>query len=70
MVEEFHAGANILLGHFHYVNKGHHPFTLDWDAADTATMADLSEYQTHFIKETTRHVKSNGKSDDQVSYPY
>lgn len=60
MVEEFHAGANILLGHFHYCNKGYRPFTLDWDAANTVSMAELTDDQVRFIKETAGHVKQNG----------
>ena len=62
MIEELHMGANSLLAYFHYCCKGHRPFTLDWNAEDSVSMAALDPYQVNFIKRTAFHVQANGKS--------
>jgi hypothetical protein len=61
LIEELHMGANILLGYFHYCTKGFRPFTLDWNAKQTVSMAELNAEQVEFVKKTAAHVKANGK---------
>jgi hypothetical protein len=61
MVQELHLGANILLAHFHYCCKGFRPFSLDWKAEDTTSMAELDPHQVQFVCQTTAYVKANGK---------
>jgi hypothetical protein len=60
MVMEYHGGANILLAHFHYCNKGWEPFTLNWDDKKAASRAELNDEQIQFMKRTSRFVKMNG----------
>lgn len=62
IVEELHLGANILLAYFHYCCKGCRPFDLDWDAADTQSMAELDPDQIKFVQETSKFVHSNSKT--------
>lgn len=62
LVGELHTGANILLAYFHYCCKGFRPFALDWDAADTKTMAELDECQIQFVKQTAAHVQKNSNT--------
>jgi hypothetical protein len=62
MVAELHDNANILLGHFHYLTKGFHPFALDWNPAESATMAELTDHQVHFIRETAGYAQQNGNN--------
>jgi hypothetical protein len=50
MVTEYHGGANILLAHFHYCNKGWEPFTLNWDDKKAASRAELNDEQIQFMK--------------------
>jgi hypothetical protein len=61
MIRELHSGANILLGHFHYSCKSFRPFELDWDAEETASVAELDAQQVCFVRQTASLVKFNGK---------
>jgi hypothetical protein len=59
-VEEFHNGARIMLAHFHYCNKGSHPFAMDWDRPGNISFAQLNEEQVRFLKQTVELVEKNG----------
>jgi hypothetical protein len=61
LVGELHMGANILLAYFHYCTKGFRPFSLEWNAEQTLSMAKLNAEQVEFVKKTAAHVKANGK---------
>lgn len=54
-------GANILLAHFHYCNKGVHPFSDECKDSDLRTLAGLTEEQIQFIHETRTYVKQKSK---------
>lgn len=60
VVEEWHTGANVLLAHWHYRNKGSKPFTPGSSAADFHAMSELKPHQTAFVKETSKYVQANG----------
>jgi hypothetical protein len=60
MVEEYHNGANVLLAHWHYCNKGSQPFAPGSNAADFHAMSELSPNQTAFVRETSTYVQANG----------
>jgi hypothetical protein len=60
MVAEYHMGANILLAYFHYCNKGLHPFALNSNSPEFATMAALNPKQVEFIEFTRTYVKEKG----------
>ncbi|KAF2183196.1 hypothetical protein K469DRAFT_584113 [Zopfia rhizophila CBS 207.26] len=57
VVEALHNGANILLAHFHYCNRGSHPFTMDWKSPDQIARAELDTEQVQFILDTAKEVK-------------
>jgi len=59
IIAELHIGADILLAYFHYCCKGFQPFALDWNAAETTSMAELDVDQVRFIKNTATYVKTN-----------
>jgi hypothetical protein len=61
LIAELHMGANILLAYFHYCTKGFRPFSLEWNAKQTVSMAELNAEQVEFVKKTAAHVKANGK---------
>lgn len=54
-------GANILLAHFHYCNKGYYPFSKECRDQDLRTLAELSEDGLRFVLETRDFVKTNGE---------
>ncbi|CAH0026566.1 unnamed protein product [Clonostachys rhizophaga] len=56
-VREYHAGANILLAHFHYCNKNVHPFTDGCKDQDLRTLAGLEEDQIRFVHATRNYAK-------------
>lgn len=60
MIKELHNGANVLLAHFQYACKGFKPFTLEWNPAETVSMAELDVNQTRFIRQTAVYVNLNG----------
>jgi len=57
LIEGLHNGAKILLAHFHYCNKGNHPFTIDWSSPRDIARAGLNAEQAQFMKETVEQVK-------------
>ena len=60
IVEECHAGANVLLAYWHYCNKGFRPFAPGSGAADFHAISELKPYQTAFVKGTSDYVQANG----------
>lgn len=56
-------GANILLGHFHYCNKGSYPFHMDWTGANNSntTFAELATEQISYMQVATDEVRRRGK---------
>jgi len=62
MVDEYHIGANILLAHWHYCNKGSQPFALDWDSGKHPAIVEMNTDQIAFVKETSALVKLKRKS--------
>ncbi|CEI64192.1 hypothetical protein FVEN_g9033 [Fusarium venenatum] len=52
-VKEYHLGANILLAHFHYCNKGIYPFSEDCKDQDLRTLAGLDEEKIKFVHNTS-----------------
>jgi len=59
IIADLHMGANILLAYFHYCCKGFRPFELDWDSAETTSMADLDPEQIQFVQRTAVFVHKN-----------
>lgn len=62
LVKELHNAANILLAYFHYCCKGYKPFSMDWDAKESSSMAELNPGQVRFVQETAAYVRENGKT--------
>ncbi|KAG5965411.1 hypothetical protein E4U58_002822 [Claviceps cyperi] len=58
-VAAYQIGANILLAHFHYCNKGWYPFSDKCEEQDLRTLADLSDDKAKFVQETRRIAKAN-----------
>ncbi|EKJ75419.1 hypothetical protein FPSE_04438 [Fusarium pseudograminearum CS3096] len=52
-VKEYHLGANILLAHFHYCNKGIYPFSEGCKDQDLRTLAGLDEEKIKFVRDTS-----------------
>ncbi|PTD13522.1 hypothetical protein FCULG_00003164, partial [Fusarium culmorum] len=52
-VKEYHLGANILLAHFHYCNKGIYPFSEGCKDQDLRTLAGLDEEKIKFVHDTS-----------------
>ncbi|KAK3115808.1 hypothetical protein LTR53_004485 [Teratosphaeriaceae sp. CCFEE 6253] len=61
LVEELHNGAKIMLAHFHYCNKGSHPFDMDWTDVRNTSFARLDKEQAMFLKETNEDVAAKGE---------
>lgn len=58
-------GANIMLAHFHYVNKGKHPFAMALNESglrEVTDSANLSVEQTEFVRESAHLAQSRGIS--------
>ncbi|KAI0482334.1 hypothetical protein GGR56DRAFT_663312 [Xylariaceae sp. FL0804] len=60
-VRQYQASANILLGYFHYGNKGVYPFTAECRDQDLETLAQMDEHKIKAIKYTRRAVQQQGK---------
>jgi hypothetical protein len=60
-VAEYHLGANILLAHFHYCNKGFYPFSDECKDKELRTLADLDDEKMQFVHETREYVKQHSK---------
>ncbi len=57
-------GILTMLAHFHFVNKGKHPFNLATDPAgvkELASTAELNDEQIKFGKETAIMVKERSE---------
>lgn len=50
-------GANILLAHFHYCNKGAHPFSEECSEKELRTRGDLDDSKIQFIRETRSYAR-------------
>jgi hypothetical protein len=59
---KYATGANILLAHFHYCNKGTHPFSDDCKDQDLRTLGDLDDEQIQFVHATKSYAKRHSKS--------
>lgn len=51
-----------MLAHFHYANKGSHPFAMDWTNPGKMSFAKLDAEQIDFIRETIREVELRSKT--------
>lgn len=56
-VQEYHLGANIILAHFHYCNKGIVPFSEECEDQDLRTLAHLDEEKIKFVRATRAHIQ-------------
>ncbi|GAB0141574.1 hypothetical protein EsHS_00002161 [Epichloe bromicola] len=65
-VREYHLGANILLAHFHYCNKGWYPFSDECKDQDLRTLADLSDDKVQFVRETREFAKEHEREWGQL----
>jgi hypothetical protein len=67
LVEELHTGANVLLAHFHYCNKGSHPFAMDWRSTNNSSIsfAELDPEQMLYMQEATDEVERRGQHSTQ-----
>lgn len=54
-------GANILLAHFHYCNKGMYPFSDECKDKDLRALADLSDDEIQFVHATKHYAKRHRK---------
>ncbi|KAF4455443.1 hypothetical protein F53441_2232 [Fusarium austroafricanum] len=63
-VKEYHLGANILLAHFHYCNKGIYPFSEDCKDQDLRTLAGLDEEKIKFVHSTSNLARRHGRGVD------
>lgn len=57
-------GANIMLAHFHYVNKGTRPFKLASDESGRTELrraANFDDEQLKFVVSTSRLLKEPGR---------
>src|SRR5450432_2412569 len=60
-IRELNHGANILLGHFHYCNKGSHPFSFPSNVPPS--VAELNQDQIQLLVRTNEYFKARGKFD-------
>ncbi|RSL66788.1 hypothetical protein CEP54_003581 [Fusarium duplospermum] len=65
-VKEYHLGANILLAHFHYCNKGIYPFSEDCKDQDLRTLAGLDEEKIKFVHTTTSYARRNRPEWEEI----
>ncbi|KAK1250806.1 hypothetical protein MKX07_005361 [Trichoderma sp. CBMAI-0711] len=65
-VQEYHLGANIILAHFHYCNKGVAPFSDDCDDQDLRTLAHLDEDKIQFVRATRAYVQRHKRDWEQI----
>lgn len=56
------AGANILLAHFHYCNKGLYPFSDECKDKDLKNLASLDDDRIRFVHATRDYAKKHSKS--------
>lgn len=60
-------GANILLAHFHYCNKGMYPFSDECKDKDLRTLADLNDDEIQYVHATRHFAKRHRKCLTQPS---
>ncbi|KAJ3494896.1 hypothetical protein NLG97_g3782 [Lecanicillium saksenae] len=56
-VREYHMGANIILAHFHYCNKGLYPFSQECTVSELRSLAELSEGGISYVNTMKRYAK-------------
>ncbi|KAL6902604.1 hypothetical protein GGI43DRAFT_402305 [Trichoderma evansii] len=56
-VREYHMGANVILAHFHYCNKGRVPFSEHCEDKDLRALAQLDEEKIQFVRATRALVQ-------------
>lgn len=54
-------GANILLAHFHYCNKGAHPFSDECRDLDLQLRAELNDDELQFVRATRSYANRHSK---------
>ncbi|KAJ4271889.1 hypothetical protein NW762_000598 [Fusarium torreyae] len=67
-VKEYHLGANILLAHFHYCNKGIYPFSEGCKDQDLRTLAGLDEEKIEFVHTTGTYAKRYGELSSNTTF--
>ncbi|KAG4265672.1 hypothetical protein FPRO06_00952 [Fusarium proliferatum] len=65
-VKEYHLGANILLAHFHYCNKGIYPFSEDCKDQDLRTLAGLDEEKIKFVHHTSNLARRHALQWEEI----
>ncbi|KAH0493991.1 hypothetical protein TgHK011_000630 [Trichoderma gracile] len=65
-VQEYHLGANIILAHFHYCNKGVAPFSEECEDQDLRTLAHLDEDKIQFVRATRAYVQRHKRDWEQI----
>lgn len=64
-IREHHCGAQTMLAHFHYINRGVVPFSLPLHTkdgrSDLAKAANLTEEQVSFVRMTAEMVKDSAR---------
>ncbi|POR31222.1 Uncharacterized protein TPAR_08564 [Tolypocladium paradoxum] len=65
-VREYHLGANILLAHFHYCNKGMYPFSDECKDKDLRTLAELNDDEIQYVHATRNFAKRHRREWEQV----
>lgn len=58
------AGANILLAHFHYCNKGRHPFSGNCSEHTIRTLGDLTDEKWKSVKAIRAYAAAHRKWRD------
>ncbi|AEO71828.1 uncharacterized protein THITE_2031104, partial [Thermothielavioides terrestris NRRL 8126] len=59
-ISKHQSGVNVMLAHFHYLNKGVHPFRMTYDAAGLRKLsnaAELNDTQLAFVKLTSHLLR-------------
>ena len=66
LINSIHLASRTLLGHFHHLIKGAHPWDYDWTSQEVsrsiAKMADLDDWQMKFLHWLVPKVKEKCKS--------
>lgn len=65
-VREYHMGANVILAHFHYCNKGRIPFSEECEDKDLRALAQLDEEKIRFVRATRGFVQRHQQDWKQV----
>lgn len=54
-------GANILLAHFHYCNKGIYPFSKECKDQELRNLAELDDDKIQFVQKTRSYIQMHSK---------